>query len=276
MSASEFERTLGFLDATAIGLGTMIGGGIFILPSIAAAQAGPASVVSFIGFAVIATAAAEIEDPARNLPLSMITAVLVPTVLYVGVMVVSTGVLPADELHGSRVPVAAVAAQFAGELGALAMVGGALLATVSSANASILAASRVGFAMGGHALLPDWFNHVSDRLGTPYRTILATGVGIVALAGLQVGIDVLAEVASFLYLVTYGLVHVAVVRLRRSDDAYDPEFRMPSVLYPAVPVVGVLATLGIMTQMQPIVTAGGAAVAVAALVWYLVFGRRRG
>jgi len=48
MSDSEFERTLGFLDATAIGLGTMIGGGIFILPSIAAAQAGPASAVSFL------------------------------------------------------------------------------------------------------------------------------------------------------------------------------------------------------------------------------------
>lgn len=84
--------------------------------------------VSFIGFAVIATAAAEIENPARNLPLAMVMAVVVPTVLYVLVMIVSTGVLPADQLQESRVPVAAVAAEYAGSLGALAMVGGAALA----------------------------------------------------------------------------------------------------------------------------------------------------
>lgn len=48
MSESTLERELGFLDATSIGLGTMIGGGIFILPSIAAAQAGPASSISFL------------------------------------------------------------------------------------------------------------------------------------------------------------------------------------------------------------------------------------
>lgn len=39
MTESEFERELGFLNATSIGLGTMIGSGIFTLPSIAAMQA---------------------------------------------------------------------------------------------------------------------------------------------------------------------------------------------------------------------------------------------
>lgn len=48
MSKDSFERELGFLDATSIGLGTMIGGATFILPSIAAAQAGPASSISFV------------------------------------------------------------------------------------------------------------------------------------------------------------------------------------------------------------------------------------
>jgi amino acid transporter len=423
MSESDFTRELGFLDATSIGLGTMIGGGIFILPSIAAAQAGPASAisfliagvvsllsalshaevatdmqdsdggsyeyvhralgpvfgsvvgwgmwvglifatafyavgfaqyltffsgslpivpvavaltlllvglnyygaaeageiedaivlillvlivafvargapavdgghlspfapngwvavlattgtiyVSFIGFAVIATAAAEIENPARNLPLSMITAVVVPTVLYVAVMIVSTGVLPIEELQGSRVPVADVAAQYAGNLGALAMVGGAALATISSANASILAASRVSYAMCGEGLLTDWLETLNSRFGTPSRAIGVTGVGIVAMVVLPVPIDVLAEVASFLYLVTYGLVHVAVVRLR-GDDGYDPHFRIPSALYPAVPILGVLATLAIMTQMDPVVIAGGAVLVVAGVAWYFLYVR---
>ena len=423
MSESDFTRELGFLDATSIGLGTMIGGGIFILPSIAAAQAGPASAVSFaiagvvsllaalshaevgtdmqdvdggsyedvrralgpvfgsvvgwgmwvglifatafyavgfaqyltyfsgnlpvgpiavalavalvavnyygaaeasevedaivvillvlivafvgggvpaiegdqlqpfnpngwaavlattgtiyvsfIGFALIGTAAAEIENPGRNLPLSMIVAVAIPTVLYVFVMIVSTGVLPAEELEGSNIPVADVAAQYAGNLGAIAMVGGAALATISSANASILAASRVSYAMGGDRLLTDWLETLNSRFGTPSRAIVVTGVGIVALIVLPVTIDLLAEVASFKFLITYGLVHVAVVRLR-GTDGYDPHFRIPSVLYPAVPILGVLATLAIMTQMDPIVIAGGAVLVVAGVAWYFLYVR---
>ena len=424
MSESDFTRELSFLDATSIGLGTMIGGGIFILPSIAAAQAGPASAisfliagivsllsalshaevatdmqdsdggsyeyvhralgpmlgsvvgwgmwiglvfatafyavgfaqylsffsgtlpiipvavalavalvglnyygaaeasviedaivlillvlivlfvaggvpaiggnnlrpfnpngweavlattgtvyVSFIGFAVIATAAAEIENPARNLPLSMITAVVVPTVLYVLVMIVSTGVLPAEELQGSNVPVADVAAQYAGSLGALAMVAGAALATVSSANASVLAAGRVSYAMGTDGLLSDWLATLSSRFGTPARAIVATGVGIVVLVVLGVRVALLAEVASFMYLVTYGLVHVAVVRLRRNDEAYDPHFRIPDALYPATPILGVLTTLAIMTQMDPLVIVGGILLALAGAAWYFLYGR---
>jgi amino acid transporter len=228
--------------------------------------------VSFIGFAVIATAAAEIKNPARNLPLSMITAVVVPTVLYVLVMIVSTGVLPIEELQGSRVPVADVATQYAGNLGALAMVAGAALATISSANASILAASRVSYAMGGEGLLTDWLETLNSRFGTPSRAISVTGAGIVALVVLPVSIDVLAEVASFLYLVTYGLVHVAVVRLR-GNDGYDPHFRIPSALYPAVPILGVLATLAIMTQMNPVVIAGGAVLVAASVAWYFLYVR---
>jgi amino acid transporter len=230
--------------------------------------------VSFIGFAVIATAAAEIEDPARNLPLSMITAVVVPTILYVFVMIVSTGVLPAEALQGSTVPVADVAAEYAGGLGSLAMVVGAALATVSSANASILAASRVSYAMGSDRLLTDWLARLNDRFGTPSRAIVVTGVGIVVLVVLQVGLDLLAEVASFVYLLTYGLVHVAVIRLRRADEAdYDPEFRIPSALYPAVPVLGAVATLAIMTQMNPVVIAGGTVIVLAGAAWYYLYVR---
>jgi amino acid transporter len=232
--------------------------------------------VSFIGFALIATATAEIERPARNVPLSMLTAVAVPIVLYVAVMLVSLGTLPADQLQTSTIPVADVAAQYAGDLGAMAMVVGAVLATVSSANASILAASRVSYAMCTEGVVTPWLERRHERFGTPYRALAVTGVGIVALVLARVGIDLLAEIASFLYLLTYGLVHVAVVRLRRSADAYDPEFRIPSPLYPAVPVAGALATAAIMTQMSPLSIVGGAAVCGAAVVWYLGYVREWG
>jgi amino acid transporter/nucleotide-binding universal stress UspA family protein len=232
--------------------------------------------VAFIGFEVIASSAEEIEDPARNLPLAMIASVLTPTLLYVLVMLVSTGVLPVPELAGSRIPVADVARQFAGPVGALLMVVGAVLATVSSANASILSAARVNFAMGRDRILTNWLNDVHDRFRTPYRAILVTGGVILALIAAGVGIETLADVASFTYLVTYACVHVALVVMRRADPPeYDPSFRLPDWSYPALPVVGALTCLVIMATMRPVVLLLGTGIVLLGVAWFWLYARDR-
>jgi amino acid transporter/nucleotide-binding universal stress UspA family protein len=232
--------------------------------------------VTFIGFEVIATSAEEIKNPSRNLPLAMIAAVVTPTLMYVGVMFVSTGTLSIEALANSQIPVADVATEFMGSIGALAMIVGAVLATVSSANASILSAARVNFAMGRDKILINWLNEVHDRFRTPYRAISATGVITLVLIAIGVGIGTLAEVASFMYLVTYALVHVAVIVLRRADpEAYDPSFRIPSVLYPIVPILGFIACIAILLQMSLIVQAIGGVIVVFGIFWYIVYARDR-
>ncbi|WP_137285027.1 amino acid permease [Halorussus salinisoli] len=247
--------------------------------------------VSFIGFEVIATSAEEIKNPSRNLPLSMIAAVVTPTLLYVLVMFVSTGTLSIDVLADTNIPVARVAETMMSsfgtlelgpvslsmaEVGAFAMVVGAMLATVSSANASILSAARVNFAMGRDEILTNWLNQVHDRFRTPYRAIVATGAVILALIASGVPIGTLAEVASFSYLVTYSLVHVAVVVMRRADPAdYDPAFQIPSVLYPVVPIVGFVACIAILLQMSFVVQAVGVAIVVVGIAWYFAYARDR-
>jgi amino acid transporter/nucleotide-binding universal stress UspA family protein len=247
--------------------------------------------VTFIGFEVIATSAEEIKNPSRNLPLAMIAAVVTPTLLYVGVMYVSTGTISLDVLVASRVPVADVAAEFLGSIGSLLMIVGAVLATVSSANASILSAARVNFAMGRDRILVNWLNEVHERYRTPYRSITATGIITLVLIAIGVGIGTLAEVASFMYLVTYALVHVAVIVLRRADPAdYEPDFLVPDRLYPAVPVVGGLSCLAVLVQMSidwtrtslfgvtvPVrptpVGIIGTVIVVAGIAWYALYAR---
>ncbi|MFB6221312.1 MAG: amino acid permease, partial [Halolamina sp.] len=232
--------------------------------------------VTFIGFEVIATSAEEIKNPSRNLPLAMIAAVVTPTLMYVGVMFVSTGTLTIDALATSPIPVADVATEFMGSVGALVMVVGAVLATVSSANASILSAARVNFAMGRDRILVNWLNEVHDRFRTPYRAIAATGIITLVLIGIGVGIGTLAEVASFMYLVTYALVHVAVVVLRRANpETYDPAFRIPTGLYPVVPVLGFVACLAILVQMSVLVQMVGSVIVVFGVLWYVVYAKDR-
>jgi len=241
--------------------------------------------VTFIGFEVIATSAEEIKNPGRNLPLSMIAAVVTPTILYVLVMLVSTGILPVPELAGSDVPVADVAAAAAGAVfgsvtvagftlefsavGSVIMIAGAMLATISSANASILSAARVNFAMGRDKILTNWLNKIHDRYRTPYRAIIATGAVILLLIAGPVPIATLADVASFMFLITYALVHVAVIVLRRADpEEYEPDFVIPSVLYPVVPILGFVTCIGIMLQMAPTVQLIGLGIVAVGIGWY--------
>jgi basic amino acid/polyamine antiporter, APA family len=232
--------------------------------------------VSFIGFEVIATSAEEIKRPGRNLPLAMIASVLTPTVLYVLVMFVSTGVLPIPELADSKIPVADVATEFLGEFGTLMMVIGAVLATVSSANASILSAARVNFAMGRDRILTNWLNEVHKTFHTPYRAIIVTGVVILVMIGVGVGVETLADVASFSYLITYALVHVAVIVMRRAAPPdYEPDFRIPGLLYPIVPLVGLVSCLVIVSQMRPIVLLIGTGMLALGAGWYALYARKK-
>ena len=65
----ELARDLGFLEAYTIGVGTMIGAGIFVLPSIVAASAGPAGMISFtIGGVVSLLTALSLSELATGMP----------------------------------------------------------------------------------------------------------------------------------------------------------------------------------------------------------------
>jgi amino acid transporter/nucleotide-binding universal stress UspA family protein len=236
--------------------------------------------VSFLGFEIIATVAGEIKNPSRTIPLSMILSVVSVTLLYVLVMLVSTGVVPIDVLGNSPIPVSDVARVSMGTIGVAGIAFAAIIAAISSANSSILAASRVIYAMGRDGLMSDWFNESHDRFYTPYRAILATGGVTALLIGLGLRVDtiiaLLAEAASFSFLVAYLLVHVALVVFRRADpDEYEPTFELPGVLYPVVPVLGVLLTVVVISQMATLILLIGSGIVGLGIVWYAAYARRR-
>jgi amino acid transporter/nucleotide-binding universal stress UspA family protein len=236
--------------------------------------------VTFLGFEIIATVAGEVKKPGKNIPLTMVLSVVSVTVLYMIIMVVSTGVVPWQQLGGSLVPVSDVADVILGTVGVAAIVFAAVIAAISSSNSSVLAASRVIFAMGRDNLMTNWLNVTHDRFNTPHRAILTTGAVTTLLIalGLEVGeiVALLAEVASFSFLVSYALVHVSLISFRRANPPeYDPDFVLPDLLYPAVPVAGVLMTVFVIYQMETLVQLVGIGIVVLGLVWYLVYARGR-
>ncbi|WP_247729285.1 amino acid permease [Halovivax limisalsi] len=235
--------------------------------------------VSFLGYAKIATVAEELKNPGRNLPLAVIGSVAIVTVFYAILVSIMVGIVPWDELH-QETPVSQVAElSFAG-IPLLELVGvgaisiAALLATASSANASILASARINFAMGRDKLISDELNAIHPRYATPYRSIALTG-GLIILFIVALGQDlkILSNAASVLHLVVYALMNVALIAFREADvPEYDPDFRVP--FYPITPILGALFSFGLIYFMDGIVIALSMAFVVGSVAWYWFYARK--
>ncbi|ELZ19673.1 stress response protein/ transporter 3 (substrates cationic amino acids) [Halosimplex carlsbadense 2-9-1] len=237
--------------------------------------------VTYLGFEIIATVAGEIKRPGKLIPLTMVLSVVSVTLLYAIIMLVSTGVVPYQELGDSLVPVSDVAEiSMFGTIGVGAVTFAAAIAAISSSNSSILAASRVIFAMGRDSLMSERLNVTHHRFSTPHRAIITTGcvTGGLILLGLRVQeiVALLAQVASFSFLLTYALVHVAVVVFRNADpDAYDPDFELPGLLYPTVPILGIAMAALVISQMRTPVIVVGIGIVALGVLWYVVYARDR-
>jgi hypothetical protein len=68
------------------------------------------------------------------------------------------------------------------------------------------------------------------------------------------------------------LICVALVAIRRDEpEWYDPDFRVPGG--PAIPVVGAVASFGLIAFMNRLSIGVGVAVIVATTGWYLYYAR---
>ena len=222
---------------------------------------------SYLGFAGIANMAGEIEEPSKNLPRALVGSVALAGALYVVTILISTSAFGSERLAElGETALVEVGRSYLGQAGAVAILVGGLLATVSSANASLMGSSRSVYALSDDGILPGWVSEINESFGTPHAAIVSAGIPIAAII-LFGRVEVLAEVASFLHLVLYGLMCVSAWKLRNeAPDWYNPSFRAPG--HPVVPLLGGAASFGLIFFMNPVSQMIGAGVLLAGWGWY--------
>jgi nucleotide-binding universal stress UspA family protein len=186
-------------------------------------------------------------------------------------MSVLVGLKRYDQLNSTTI-VIELSRNMMGGFGALMIIAGGIFATVSSANASIMSASRINFAMGRDKLIPDWLNKVHPHYMTPYRSIITTGI-LILLMLFTSRLELLAEIAGFLSLILYALVCLACVIMRRADvEWYKPTFKVP--LGDVLSIVGFISCFFVMRYMQPIVLVVGVALIIFSFLWFYFYVRK--
>ena len=228
--------------------------------------------VSYGGLTKVASAAEEINDPSRNIPLGMALALLVSTTLYTFGVLVAVAVVPPARLHDDLAPIYTAADSVLPTAGAVLVAAAALAAFSSATNAGILAASRYPLAMSRDRLVGERLGRL-NRFNIPAWGVVVTGAGMAAVV-LALDVAAIAKVASAFVLLTLALVNSAVLVLRASGIAsYAPGFTAP--LFPYLQLAGIAIDVYLIFELGAAAVLLTGASVVVGVLWYVFYGRTR-
>jgi basic amino acid/polyamine antiporter, APA family len=201
---------------------------------------------TYIGFDSVSTAAEECKNPQRDLPIGIIATLVVCTVLYIGVVVVLTGIVPWQTLVDDAAPVVNTMKRLHFGNIRLAVLLGALLGMISSLLVFQLGQARVWFAMSRDGLLPRIFSRVHPRFRTPDFSTWVAGIVVGVPAGL-LDIGTLADLSNIGTLFAFALVAGGVLILRFREPDRPRSFRAPGGLL--APIMTILTCLLLMAGL---------------------------
>jgi basic amino acid/polyamine antiporter, APA family len=231
---------------------------------------------AFIGFDAVSTAAQETINPRRNMPIGILGALAICTVLYVLFGHVLSGIATVEDFRteGREASIAfAIKKYMHGYTWLSELVSVAVLAGFSSVILTmLLGQSRVFYAMSKDGLLPRFFSDLHPKFQTPYKANLI----ILAIVGLFAAFapgNIVGEMTSIGTLFAFILVSISVIILRKKEPDLKREFRVPLVPYlPALGIIVCLAMmygLGLANWLRLIVWL------LAGLVIYFIYNRKR-
>jgi amino acid transporter len=201
-------------------------------------QASLLLIFAFGGFEFAVVAGEEIMQPKRNLPIALLSAIVVVTIVYVLIQYVAQGTLP--DLATSATPLASASRRFLGPWGGVLLTAGAVLSTTGTNSALMLVTPRILFAMAEGGQLPRIFAEVHPRYRTPHISIIAAAV-LGWASAMYSGFAALAAISAIARLLYYIATCVALLVLRRKMPEVARGFSVPGG--PIIPVAAVVLSI---------------------------------
>jgi APA family basic amino acid/polyamine antiporter len=263
-------------------------GGLFGAQRLASAVPGAGAAPGALGVVLVAvlwtyygwnealTAAGEVREPSRNIPIAMLAGTGLVTLLYVGVNAAFLKVIPLGELSGLSRPAEVASGRLFGS-GASFLVSGAIVAmALGCASASIVPGPRIAYALAKDGVFPAAFAATHPRFRTPSLAILlqALWTSVLCLSGRY---DQLYTYATFAVILAYSATGFSLFVFRKTRPDAPRPYRCWG--YPVVPAVFVASSLLIVASTlwtQPRETLAGLLILAVGLPFYFWRVRRRG
>lgn len=281
-SASVGKAELVVVTAKLVVLAVFVVGGTFGVSSVLLAGelavSSPSSLLAAVGFAffaytgfgVVTNAAADMDNPRRDLPRALNIAIIVVIVLYVAIALVAFGSLSVAEIVRDKDTALAVAAEpVFGNLGFRVMAIAAMLSTASAINAALYGSTNISYVLGTRGELLESFDRRSWH-GAPEGLFLTAGMVLVFSTVLDLSqVASLGGLAALLVYIAVGYGHL---RLRHETRA-----RRWLLVGAVVATAGTAIAFVIrMAQDHPVVLALGAVVMAVSFGVEAILQRRTG
>ncbi len=173
--------------------------------------------VSYEGFQLVIHAINEMDEPKKNIPKAIYSAIILAILIYV---IIATGALfaiPADDLvNNKEYALAAGAGGMLGELGFSLVIFGAVLATSSAISATLFGSSRLMSVIATDGYFPKIL--ALRKKAIPIYAIITLALiasGLVVIGGLQL----ILEFGSITFLLVSLLMAIANFKIRRNTES---------------------------------------------------------
>jgi len=204
--------------------------------------------MTYIGYGLITTASEEVINPEKTIPKAIIVSLLLVIAIKTLVFFIGSAVINWEMLipGATNTPMIDTAVKMGGFAGGILFAGAGILATVSSINTSLMAASRTSFAMSRDRRLPSLFKNINQKTKTPIFSILVVAIIIVIAINLK-NLERISTITSIFSLTGYSLVNIALIIFRKKYPNIKRGFKVP--FYPILPILGVVLNLFLVFQL---------------------------
>lgn len=175
---------------------------------------------AYVGFDAVANSAEESKRPQRDLPIGIMASLLICVVLYIGVCLVITGMVP-YKLLGEDAPLAEAFTSKGLKYVSVLISIGAVAGLTTTLLVGLYVQSRLYLGLGRDGLLPSIFAKVHPTRHTPVHSQIWVGIVASILAGLF-NVHVLSHILSVGSLTGYSVVAACVVTLRWKEKTGRP------------------------------------------------------
>lgn len=201
---------------------------------------------AYIGFDSVSVHSEEAKKPARDVPIGIISSLIICTILYIAVSAVLTGMVPTQEIDKNAGVVKAFEYVHLSWMQYL-VAAGAMTGITSVLLVMMLSQPRVMLALARDGLVPKgFFGAIHPKFRTPWKSTILTGLFVASMAGF-LPLTLLAEMTNIGTLFAFVIVCAAVLVMRKTNPDANRPFRAP--LVPLVPILGILTCLLLMFSL---------------------------
>jgi basic amino acid/polyamine antiporter, APA family len=234
---------------------------------------------TYIGFDSVSTAAEECKNPKRDMPIGILATLAACTLLYGGVAIVLSGIVPWQSVMGDAAPVVNSLKRLTISTGSntlhwvrLIVLIGAMLGMISSILVFQLGQARVWFAMSRDRLLPRIFSRLHPQFRTPAFATWVAGFVVGLPAGL-LDIGTVANLSNIGTLFAFVLVSIGVLVLRHREPNRHRGFRTP--FGPLFPLLSIFFCILLMMGLEVLTWIAFFIWLAIGLVIYFLYSRHR-